>query len=95
MAHDRRHVSIYFHSCQGGWFCKFLEVDLMTGLPKHLCFPSNEKLVEAAERGSERPTQGSRLRLTDDIRKDCGGVYLNLTIEPYGRLRDIAGGAAK
>jgi hypothetical protein len=67
----------------------------MTALPMHLCFSSNERLVEMAERGEGLHTQGSRLRLTDNLRKGCGGVYLNLTMEQYARSRNNAGGAAR
>lgn len=52
MAHDRD-VYMHLHDCQGGWYCKFLEVDLMTAIPKHLGFSSNENLVEMAQRGGE------------------------------------------
>jgi hypothetical protein len=48
-----------------------------------------------AERGEGLHTQGSRLRLTDNLRKGCGGVYLNLTMEQYARSRNNAGGAAR
>jgi hypothetical protein len=68
-----------------GWHCQFLEADLQTPLPKHLHFPSADKIIELVERGGGFKDQESRLMLDRGIAMGRGGVFLSLTEEQYAK----------
>jgi hypothetical protein len=86
MANDRHRVYLSFFD-RRGWQCQFLEADLKTPLPKKLAFKSSDKIVALVERGAGITDQQSRLMLEEGIRKGRGGVWLSLTVEQYGKLR--------
>jgi len=84
---DKRHQVYMSFQDRQGWQCQFLEADLKTPLPKRLHFTSSEKLVELVERGGGFPDQETRQMVHQGIEMGRGGVFLTLTEEQYGKLK--------
>jgi len=77
---------MYFQ-CRNGWHCQFLETDLKTFLPRKLDFSSPDKIIELVHRGGGFTDQESRLMLDQAIVMGRGGIFLNLTLEQYSKLK--------
>jgi hypothetical protein len=84
--HVRHRVYMSFID-RRGWQCQFLEADLKTPLPKHLHFPSSDKIIELIERAGGFKDQESRLMLERGIASGRSGVFLSLTEEQYRKLK--------
>ena len=72
-----------------GWHCQFLEEDLQTSLPRKLTFATPDKIVELVERTGALRDLACRQAVEHGISKGRGGVWLLLTGEQYGNLRQI------
>ena len=72
---------------QDGWHCQFLELDLMTPLPRELSFRDSRKISETARRGHGLRDEGARLSLDQAIKSGSGGVWLHLTQAQYQALK--------
>jgi hypothetical protein len=64
-----------------------LEADLQTPLPKRLHFVSSSKIFELVERAGRFTDQETRLMADQGIKVGRGGLFLQLTEEPYAKLR--------
>jgi hypothetical protein len=73
--------------CRKGWHCQFLEEDLKTPLPRKLTFASSRKIMELAERAGALRNLEARQAIEHGISVGRGGVFLNLSLEQYGKLR--------
>ena len=80
-------VYMTFMLGHGSWFCQFLEADAETPLPRKLNFADPEKIRELARRGEAWGNLESKQALEHGIETGRGGVWLNLTLEQYARLK--------
>ena len=83
-----RRMVVSLRPTTGTYFNKFLEADLKTSLPRQFHFKSPDKIIELVHRGGGFPDQESRMMLDQGIEKGRDGVFLNLTAEQYGKLKD-------
>jgi hypothetical protein len=60
---------------------------LKTSLPRKLLFASSDKVVELVERGGGITDQECRLMLDQAIVKGRGGIFLELTVDQYAKLK--------
>jgi hypothetical protein len=70
-----------------GWYCQFLEEDLKTCLPRTFTFATSDKVVEFAQKGGALKDLASKQALEHGIETGRGGVFLNLTVEQYDKLK--------
>jgi hypothetical protein len=70
-----------------GWYCRFLEADLKTPLPRKLTFVTSEKILQLAEHAGALKDLAARQAIEHGIEKGRGGVYLMLTPEQYAKSR--------
>jgi hypothetical protein len=72
---------------RAGWQVQFLEADLKTPLPMKLTFTDPQKIRELARRGEALGTSEARQMLEYAIEVGRGGMYLNLMVGQYARLK--------
>lgn len=60
---------------------------MKTSLPRKLLFASSDKVVELVERGGGITDQECRLMLDQAIVKGRGGIFLELTVDQYAKLK--------
>ena len=70
-----------------GWYCRFLEEDLRTPLPKKLTFAEVSKVRELAEKGGGLAILEARHSFNQGGEVGRGGIYLQLTEEQYAKLK--------
>ena len=68
----------------------FLEEDRKARLPRTVMLPDERKLFELVKRGGFTLNISGRQEIEDAIRKKRGGVWLELTLEQYAKLRQPA-----
>jgi hypothetical protein len=56
-------------------------------LPRKLHFASSDKIIELVQRGGGITDQESRLMLNQAIATGRGGIFLNLSVEQYEKLK--------
>ena len=71
-----------------GWRCQFLEDDMKTPLQRTLTFANDRKIWEMAKRGGFTLNVAGRQELEAALRKEVGGIWLDLTPEQYAKLRN-------
>jgi hypothetical protein len=77
-------------SFRRGWLCEFMEEDRKTRLPRTVILADERKLFELVKRGGFTLNISGRQEIEEAIRKKGGGVWLELTPEQYGKLRQPA-----
>ena len=85
--HETSFPALQFFSFRQGWFCQFLEEDQQTLLPSTVVLSDGRKLFELVRRGGFTLNISGRQEIEDAIRKGRGGVWLDLTLEQYMKLR--------
>jgi hypothetical protein len=68
-----------------GWYCRFLEEDLKTPLPKKFTFADVSKVRELAEKGGGFNVHEARHSFNQGVEVGRGGIYLQLTEEQYAK----------
>jgi hypothetical protein len=68
------------------WYCRFLEGDLKTALPRKLTFATSEKILQLAEHAGALHNLKCRQAVEHGISAGRGGVFLSLTPEQYAKL---------
>lgn len=92
VANEQRHrIVMNFMLIRDAWQISFLEADCRTSLRKKLRFAIPEKIFDMARRGGADLTSASRCDLELGISIGRGGIWLNLTLDQYTKLRYAAG----
>ena len=69
------------------WCISFLEADCKTVLRRKLAFAQPEKIFDLAKRGGAEFGECVRIDLQRGMEKGRGGIWLDLTIEQYRKLK--------
>ena len=69
------------------WHCSFRESDAKTSRPKKLNFTDSTKIIELAKPGAAFLNLEHRQGVEHGILAGRGGVWLNLTLEQYRKLK--------
>ena len=85
MMQDYRCVYMYFVQ-RDGWYCRFLEGDLKTSLPRKLMFATADKVRDLAEQGRAFSKAGDDQLFDYAISTGRGGVFMFLDKEQYEEL---------
>lgn len=80
---------MYFRLVGSRWQCWFLEADLKTPLPRKLCFASDDKLIDLANRGRALKDLADKQALEHGISTGHGALKLHLTSGQYEALKRI------
>ena len=65
----------------------FLDKDLRIALPRTMLVQDEQKIIDLAKRGGADWTSADRESIEFGIRQGKGAVWLNLTLEQYGKLK--------
>jgi hypothetical protein len=69
------------------WECCFLEADLKTPLPRRVCLKDRQEVSALARRGGCDTNLIVQQPFEDALRKGRGGIWLELNVEQYNRLK--------
>ena len=82
----RTRVYMQFVNGDQGWRVTFLNKDLRTALPRTMLIQDEQKIIDMARRGGADWTSADSETIEFAIRQGKGAVWLNLTLQQYGKL---------